>query len=45
MADSWKGKDWTKVVLIDDINEYVFAKYRKNWKENDGLVDEIFEDL
>nr|GEX31611.1 hypothetical protein [Tanacetum cinerariifolium] len=43
MANSWKDKDWS--ALTDEIMEYVIAKYGKNWKENDEMVDIILEDL
>ncbi|GKC80582.1 hypothetical protein Tco_1131356 [Tanacetum coccineum] len=45
MVDSLKDKDWTKVVLTDEIIEYVIAKYEKNWKENEKTVDIILEEL
>ncbi|GKC87079.1 hypothetical protein Tco_1147728 [Tanacetum coccineum] len=42
---NWKDKDWSKVVITDEILEYVIDKYRRNLKENDEIVDIILEDL
>ncbi|GKA23673.1 hypothetical protein Tco_0709706 [Tanacetum coccineum] len=38
MAD---GKDWSKLVLTDELFEYVLAKYGKGWKNDDAIVDII----
>nr|GFB21259.1 hypothetical protein [Tanacetum cinerariifolium] len=42
MAD---GKDWSKLVQIDELFEYVLTKYRKGWKDDDAIVDIIVDDL
>ncbi|PWA79417.1 hypothetical protein CTI12_AA200760 [Artemisia annua] len=41
MADN----DLSNFVITDDLVEFVKAKYRDYWKENDEPSDEIFEDL
>ncbi|GJR16035.1 hypothetical protein Tco_0798687 [Tanacetum coccineum] len=41
----WKDKDWSKVVITDEILKYAIVKDGRNWKENNERVDIIFEDL
>ncbi|GJX13790.1 hypothetical protein Tco_0205548 [Tanacetum coccineum] len=38
-------QDWSKVELIKDMRDYVYAKYGKNWKEGDEVSDELLDDL
>ncbi|GJX63562.1 RNA-directed DNA polymerase, eukaryota [Tanacetum coccineum] len=39
-----KDIDWNKLVIIDEIMDYVVAKYGKtNWKEDDSLFNVIVE--
>ncbi|GKF16602.1 hypothetical protein Tco_0061520, partial [Tanacetum coccineum] len=45
MADSSKGKDSTKLVVTDEIIEYVWAKYGNKWQVDDAMADVILDDL
>nr|GEV58055.1 hypothetical protein [Tanacetum cinerariifolium] len=39
------GKDWSKVVVIDELFDYVLAKYGKGWKNDDAIVNIIVDNL
>lgn len=41
MAD----KDLSKVELTEDMSDYLYAKYEKNWKVKDRVSYEILDDL
>ncbi|GJT55297.1 hypothetical protein Tco_0990351 [Tanacetum coccineum] len=41
----WKDKDWSKVVITDEILEYVIDKYERDRKENDEIIDIMLQDL
>nr|GEV41912.1 hypothetical protein [Tanacetum cinerariifolium] len=45
MADSSKGKDSTKLIVTDEIIEYVWAKYGNKWQVGDATSDVILDDL
>ncbi|GJU92356.1 hypothetical protein Tco_1304779 [Tanacetum coccineum] len=41
----WKDKDWSKVVITDEIFEYVIDKCGRNLKENNEMVNIILKYL
>ncbi|GJV63776.1 hypothetical protein Tco_1474604 [Tanacetum coccineum] len=47
MVESLKAtvKDYTKLMVTDEMVEYVLEKYRKNWNCEDEIADVILEDL
>nr|GEZ80371.1 hypothetical protein [Tanacetum cinerariifolium] len=47
MVESSKAtdKDYTKLLVIDEMVGYVLKKYRKNWNFKDEITDVILEDL
>ncbi|GKC95060.1 hypothetical protein Tco_1160502 [Tanacetum coccineum] len=45
MANFSKGKDSTKLVVTDEIIEYVWAKYGNKWHVDDAMVDVILDGL
>nr|GEW21325.1 hypothetical protein [Tanacetum cinerariifolium] len=45
MANFSKGKDSTKLVVTDEIIEYVWAKYGNKWQVDDTMADVILDDL
>ncbi|GJY20405.1 hypothetical protein Tco_0392971, partial [Tanacetum coccineum] len=47
MVESLKAtdKDYRKLLVIDEMLEYVFSKYRNKWHLEDDIVDVILDDL
>ncbi|GJR98022.1 hypothetical protein Tco_0270196 [Tanacetum coccineum] len=45
MADSWKSMDLSKLIINDDMIDYVLEKYENNCQLDDAIGDEILDDL
>ncbi|GJY78156.1 hypothetical protein Tco_0483957 [Tanacetum coccineum] len=45
MAYSSKGKNLSKLVVTDEMIDYVLAKYENKWRVDDAIVEVILDDL
>ncbi|GJQ89522.1 hypothetical protein Tco_0000661 [Tanacetum coccineum] len=45
MEDSFKGIDWSKFVVTEDMIDYVLAKYGNKWYVDEAIADVIMDDL
>ncbi|GJV62707.1 hypothetical protein Tco_1473535 [Tanacetum coccineum] len=45
MIDSFKGIDWSKLVVTEEMIDYVLAKYENKWEIDDAIADVILDDL
>ncbi|GJS87153.1 hypothetical protein Tco_0769789 [Tanacetum coccineum] len=41
----WRNKDWSKVVLTDEVKDYVADKYGTDWSYGEQKVDITLKDL
>ena len=39
------NKDWSKVKLTEDMADYIYEKYKNNWKVGDNMSAEMLDDL
>ncbi|GKF12610.1 hypothetical protein Tco_0050536, partial [Tanacetum coccineum] len=45
MADFLKGIDWSKLVVTEEMVDYVLAKYGNQWEVDEPITDVILDDL